>query len=120
MKKILLILGLVLGLFAQENFYCMAVKEVRGDVVYKYSTKEMDENTVVISKDDHVISDGKYNYNYIGTIKGVDYYKNKKLHIVFGMLSEPTDAKNQIYSAIITNLDDNSNTSTVLLCKPVK
>jgi len=120
MKKLLtgLFLSGVLatGLFAQDGaYFCMAVKAVNGDTVYKYSKKEMEDSIVKLTIKEHVLSDGENNLTYQYTKNDIDVYMDKGNNLAVGFKTEP---ENDVYIADIAK--KNSDNVIILACQKIK
>jgi len=119
MKKLLtgLFLSWVLttSLFAQDGTYlCFETSIVNGDKIYTLTEKEMEKTRVVITIDNHVLSDGHDKFIYLFTEKGLELFKNDKLQITIAI--QTMADKDGFYVADIVN----KNSIIKLGCKKIK
>ena len=114
MKKLLLVLLVVFsGLYA-STFNCMPIYAQQGNMKYKYSEKYKLNNTIIIKIQNNVLTDGHDTYNYIGTVDNVDYFKNKKHNLIFGILD---NKKYKVYgAALVVNATKKNPTNIYFKC----
>jgi len=121
MKKLLtsLFLSWVLttSLFAQDGTYlCFALSVFNkdGNKKYNFTEKQMKITRVVITIDNHVLSDGHDKFIYLFTAKGLELFKNDKLQITIAI--QTMADKGGFYVADMVN----KNSIIKLGCKKIK